>query len=911
MDSEPTGPKGRRTVNHRRPGLLGRILPRRFTHQLAVLNALALSLSVALYAALGIKEQTEMAVGRLIQEMEVYTHTLATRVAGHMRKHDDAALERQLLLSAQHPGIREIRVLDRDGGIVAHITRAAGALPEALHHHGAMKPPATTALGIDGLSAGTAGRRFDWRTERMLMWRSLQPYGMEGHVQIAVSTEALKQVILDKSLNSFLAAISAGLVGITLILLYLRGSVRVIREATEFAGRMIRQPGQKLQGRPAPREVEALVDALNEASVWLYSKDLSLTAANERLEAVFDNIADGLLTVNAEGMIESANRGAADLFGSSQRALVGRMILEFLPDWAHLALSQDDSRLTLETEAQDSHGRRFPVDLTVNGFHQNDLPYRIVAIRDISARKEAEEQLRQAKEAAETANRMKSMFLANMSHEIRTPLNGILGMTDLALDTELDAQQREYLSLVKDSAQHLLSVINDILDFSKIEAGKLCISPEAFHLRDLMERTLRSLELRSREKGLVLWLELEDGLPEYIEADGDRLRQVLVNLVGNAIKFTPAGGITVSVDRRHCFEPHCLHVCVEDTGIGIPTDKIGAIFDAFSQADGSITRKHGGTGLGLTISSRLVELLGGHIWVDSQVGEGSRFHFTLRYTPVSVVPQPLTTAPAGPVAAGLHILLAEDNVVNQRLAEKLMRQRGHQVSIAENGLQALTAWQQGRYDLIFMDIMMPELDGIETTHRIRELERERGSHVPIIAMTANATEGDRKKCLEAGMDGYVSKPIVAEQLDAEMARVLGGPVPQVPDGAGPAMDGTHVYDRATALARLEHDETPHAELIALLVQYAPQHLQEIEASRDAADWPRLARVAHTLKGLLATFSATPAHAAAAALEDAARQAEVEVIPVCVERVQVETRRFLECVSEEVNSTALPALNLAA
>ncbi len=525
-----------RIVNRPGAGLLRRLAPRRFTHQLALLNVVALALGVGMYAAYSLMAQADTDVSRLIKGLEAHTHSLAGSAAGHI-----------------------------------------------------------------------------------------------------------------------LAALLAGLVGIGLILLYLRRPVAVIREVTEFARRMIRQPGQKLPDRPAPREVEDLVTALNEASVWLHAKERALTAANERLQAVFDNITDGLLTVNADGMIESANQGAADLFACSRQSLVGRMLPHLLPDWDHLTLRAVDARLTLETVALDRHGRRLPVALTVNGFHLDDLPYRVVAVRDISARKAAEEQLRQAKEAAEAANHMKSMFLANVSHEIRTPLNDILGMIDLTLDTALQPQQRAYLGLVKVSAQHLLSVINDILDFSKIEAGKLCISPEPFQPRDLFERTLRSLELRVREKGLGLWLELAEDLPTYIEADGERLRQVLVNLVGNAIKFTHAGGITVSVDRQHCVEPHCLHVCVEDTGIGIPTEKIGAIFDAFSQADGSIAREYGGTGLGLTITSRLVELMSGHIWVDSQVGEGSRFHFTLRYTPVSSVPPSRDTLLARPLASGLNI----------------------------------------------------------------------------------------------------------------------------------------------------------------------------------------------------------------------------------------------------------------
>ncbi len=890
-----------------------RLGPRHFTHQLAGLNALVMGVTIVVFAVYAALEQTETAVARLAGEMEAYSHNLATIVTGHMLVRDYAALEQQLRLSANHPEIRELRALGRDGQVLGHARHAPGSQAESVFDYSIMPLPGRKELTLYWEGAGARSDAFSWRSERMVLWRSLLPYGVPGYVQMEVSTEALKESIFRIIRDSVLAALAAGALGVSLILLYLRRPVGIIRDATEFAGGMIRNLGEQLPQRPAPREVEQLVEALNETSVWLYSKELSLTAANERLGALFDNISDGLLTINADGMIESVNKAACELFGYSQRNLVGRMASDLLPDWERLEKGETGTRQTMEALALGDHGKSFPADLTINGFSLGGMPYQIVAVRDITSRKEAEEQLRQAKEAAETANRMKSEFLANMSHEIRTPMNGVIGMTNLALETDLDAEQREYLSLVKDSAQHLLSVINDILDFSKIEAGKLTVIPEPFPLRDLFTRTLRTLELRTKEKGLGLWLEIGDDLPEYIEADADRLRQILVNLVGNAIKFTHAGGITVTVDRAHCSEPHCLHVCVEDTGIGIPTDKLGTIFESFSQADGSITRKYGGTGLGLTISSRLVELMGGHIWVDSRVGEGSRFHFTLRYTPVSALPAPTAAedhAPCPAAPAGLHILLAEDNAVNQQLARKLMEKRGHRVSVAETGTKALAAWQTGMYDLIFMDMMMPEMDGMEATRLIREAEHARGGHTPIIAMTANAMQGDREKCIDAGMDGYVSKPIDPHQLEAEMARVLGqfATVSRTPAEPAEAIEPTAVFDRADALTRLDQDEELLQSLLDMFVNEASQYLGEIDTSWQMRDWPRLTRAAHTLKGVLASLSARPGQAAAAALERAAKERREEAIAPLIAQVRIETDRLLDALAA-IREQASPSSTL--
>ena len=773
---------------------------------------------------------------------------------------------------------------------------------------------------------------------------------------------------------------------------------------------------------------------VRERTAELAAANARLQESEERFRQVAAMSSQWIWEQDAAGRFIFSSSAVKDILGYEPEEIVGRFYHEFFAEeyrQQRLAGSspadkppQPFSGLINRYRHKDGH----EVHTESTGAPILDEQGRVVKWRGV----DYDIGWQRAKQAAEEASRAKSEFLANMSHEIRTPINGIIGMTELALDTELTPEQREYLTMVQESADSLLRLINDILDFSKIEAGKLDLEAIPFDLRDSLEGVIKTLALRAHKQQLELACHIPPDIPDRLVGDVGRLCQIVVNLVGNAIKFTERGEVLVDVAQESRTDTELvLHIKVKDTGIGIPPEKQRSIFGAFSQADGSTTRRFGGTGLGLAISARLVSLMGGRIWVESQVGRGSTFHFTVHLglqagasepprtelrdiqgLPVLIVDdhatnrrileetlaswgmRPITAdsgkaalrelqrlAEAGisiplvlldammpeldgfelaerikqhpqysgatimmlssaahsgdaarcrglgvaaylvkpvkqsdlldailtilcgtretdqpvrparltlPESRRLRVLLAEDNPVNQRLVVRMLEKRGHEVVVVNNGREALATLDRSPFDVVLMDVQMPEMDGFAATVAIREREKTTGRHVRIIAMTAHAMKGDRERCLAAGMDAYISKPIQTRQLFDLIEKGASMPSREL-DSA----DSLPTFDRDVALARVEGDEALLQEIVQLFLEQTPGLVERIERAIALQDGQTLERTAHALKGSASNLGAKAMAAAAARLESIGRNgdfaaAETAYSELVEESIRLET-----------------------
>ena len=744
--------------------------------------------------------------------------------------------------------------------------------------------------------------------------------------------------------------------------------------------------------------------------------EIALEEATAIYHSLVESLPINVFRKDREGRIIFCNQRYCDTLGKTLKELVGSNDYELFAKPLADKYCNDD-RWVLQTGLPFHDIEEHPgpddskVFVEVLKAPITDADGRRVGIQgmfwDVTTRKRAEQALREAKEMAESANQAKGDFLANMSHEIRTPMNAIIGMTDLLLDSKLDNTQREYLTMVQQSGESLLSLINDILDFSKIEAGKLELDIQTFSLADRLGDTMRTLALRAHMKNLELAMRIDNRVPARVLGDVGRLRQVLVNLVGNAIKFTHEGEVLVSVDVDSFNQDEVrLVFSVADTGIGIPDDKIDHIFKEFEQADGSTTRQYGGTGLGLAIVSRLVDLMGGKLSVDSQLGKGSKFTFSLNF-PVDVINEtdiptvdlvnmtalivddnqtnlrilddmvrgwgmntitasdakrafallqslaladqpasillsdvnmpehdgfdlanwirgepsiaetpivmltsggrrgdvearrelgvfaqlfkpvkqadlldtvvtalgksskdtPASTSDGAPArVASLKILLAEDNRVNQRLAIGLLEKHGHEIHVVGNGRECIDRFQSEPFDVILMDVQMPEVDGLEATRAIRQIEFDKHTRIPIIAMTAHAMAGDRERCIEAGMDDYLSKPIRIRAL----MQAIGDNIQDSVIAQGDLTDDQHrqraFVDWENAFETVGGDKSLLCELIQVFVEERENMIADIKSSLDKNDPAELRRSSHAMKGALGHLGAMSIASVAARME---------------------------------------------
>ncbi|GAA0530018.1 ATP-binding protein [Chitinophaga japonensis] len=603
-----------------------------------------------------------------------------------------------------------------------------------------------------------------------------------------------------------------------------------------------------------------------------------------------------MYTCNRGGYFTFISKQAAALTGYTDEELLNRHYSVNLdaPTYERLKafyLKQVEDkvpRTQVEFEIVTKTGERKWVEQEVMLVYKNgEMKGYQCVVKDITERVKYEQELISARTAAEEARRLQEVFLANMSHEIRTPLNGIIGMTNLLLGTPLTAEQKEYIQATRQSANNLLAIVNEILDFSKIRSGKMIMEQIAFNLREVIEKTLFPLQHQARQKGLHYSLDIADDVPDQLLGDPVRLTQVLVNLVENAIKFTPSGAILLHCRLQETHNTQVrLYFEVSDTGIGIPEDKLHIIFESFTQSNAEHTRQYGGTGLGLAITRELVALQGGTIHVKSKEGEGSCFSFEIPFTKnlflQEAMPGEKTAPPVLPrVLQDRTILVAEDNTINQKVVFNTLSKAGASVDIAADGKEVLDYLQHKTYDCIIMDIQMPEMDGYTTTI----LLRSKGIRTPVIAMTAAAIKGEREKCLEAGMNDYISKPFVPEELFMKILDHLGNPITihlnnypmPIPEDGSPLQKATEippagVVDFHHLRSVVFNDPDYFKEMLQEFLNIMPLNRQELEEAVRQEQWDQVAFLAHRIKSSLGIVPITNALEMTRDLEKAAQEA---------------------------------------
>ncbi len=632
---------------------------------------------------------------------------------------------------------------------------------------------------------------------------------------------------------------------------------------------------------------------------------------------VMHAMGQGLTITGPDGRFEYVNPTFARMLGYRPEDLIGREPEEFtLPEDRGVLASSFERRLAGETTAYESRLCRTDgaiVHAFITGaprWRDGHVIGSIAVITDLTERKRMEEALAQARDEAIEAARLKSEFLATMSHEIRTPMNSIIGMNELLLDTALTAEQREYAETVRDSTHALLAIIDDTLDFSKIEAGKMILDRTDFDLSGVVTGAVELFILKARAKGVTLTATIAPEAPQRLRGDPVRLRQVLVNMVGNAEKFTEAGAVNVTVDvASHAGEVVILRFAIRDTGIGLTETARRRLFQPFTQADGSMTRRYGGTGLGLAISKRLVEMMGGEIGVESAPGRGATFWFTARFeaapTEDSVALTPVPVAALAPAPLAGRILLAEDNPDNRRLAILQLAKLGCTVHAVGDGREAVAAVlaTPDAYDLVLMDCQMPEMDGFEAARAIRRAEAAGDRHLPIIAMTANAMQGDREVCLAAGMDDYISKPVRWGELrqvlarwpvDAGQRRVESPPAPAEPEAI---LDSPLDPDVMDSLRELETEDLPGV-LAELIDSFVANSDVRIAGLRTTGDTQTLFRTAHGMKGSTGNFGALNLSHLFAQLEYLAAAGDLAASLALLAEIEAEYARVRQALLDE-------------